>query len=223
MEEQTLADPPKLSEEEIRSYVDKAKGSELVTEAFETSPNLVSYHKFSVPVKGKEFREFYDFFLLKISEGCTLNKFFKEEYKGTMYTQTTLFRIMERNATLREQYNIARRTACERFIDEMIDISDNPASSREAVARDSLRVKTRQFFVSKLLPEFKEEKLDDSYASGLAKLLSKAIDKVKLESNPYKDIILNADYEELDANTIEEKEEFEEILTSRVENGDKQE
>ncbi len=101
-------------------------------------------------------------------------------------------------AEFREMYYYARRVAAEIHIDEILEIADNkhddwkPRYNRdgelidyvpdnEAIQRSRVRIDTRKWYASKMVPKMYGDKLDvDLNATGdLAELLKQAVNKDK--------------------------------------------
>lgn len=82
--------------------------------------------------------------------------------------KTTVFRWLASNETFRDQYAKAREAQAEAMADEMLDIADNGSNdwmkknfgeetrwveNAEAIRRSALRIDTRKWIASRLLPK----------------------------------------------------------------------
>lgn len=99
---------------------------------------------------------------------------------------TTLLTWITKDQSLREQYARARELQADALADEILDISDEAASSSEAVQRNKLRVDTRKWSAARLRPQVWGEKVsmdhkhtftdetDDELRARIARLMEKA-------------------------------------------------
>jgi len=107
----------------------------------------------------------FDEICLKLGEGISLRRICEED---GMPKTDTFMRWAQSNDLLWGQYTKARETAADRIFDELMDISDdgtndwmiredpkNPgyAHNGESVARSRLRIDTRKWYLSKLMPK----------------------------------------------------------------------
>lgn len=95
--------------------------------------------------------------------------------------------------SFRDNYALAREIQYQRMADEIMDIADDGLNdyvlanseegdlcrvNPEAIGRSRLRVDTRKWFMSKVLPKFKDKPEDKPVGDDLASALNKLIDKL---------------------------------------------
>ncbi len=92
----------------------------------------------------------------RIAEGESVRSIVKDE---KMPSSSTIFRwlLNEEYKKFWEQYEKARNIQAELMFEELIEIADN---EEKEVMRDRLRVDTRKWYLSKVLPKKFGEKLD---------------------------------------------------------------
>ena len=76
---------------------------------------------------------------------------------------TTFITRVEKSERLAEQYARAKEQGIERFADEIAEIADNESQdifNPSKVARDRLRIDSRKWLLSKLIPKKYGDKLD---------------------------------------------------------------
>ena len=113
-------------------------------------------------------------------EGFSLRQICQRE---GMPSQSMIYRWLEREdmKAFREQYTLARREQLERMVEEILEISDDGSNDyytketksgevikvldRENINRSRLKVKTRKWLLSKLLPKKYGTRLDLSSGS----------------------------------------------------------
>lgn len=93
----------------------------------------------------------------RIADGESVRSIVKEE---EMPSSATIFNWLldEDKKEFLEQYETARNIQAETMFEELLEIADN--SKQENVMRDRLRVDTRKWYLSKVLPKKFGEKLD---------------------------------------------------------------
>lgn len=130
----------------------------------------------------------------ELAKGRSLNAICKAD---DMPDDSTVYRwiLATHNTDLnqfRDKYALAREIQYQRMADEIVDIADDGTNdyvianseegelcrvNPEAVGRSRLRVDTRKWFMSKVLPKFKD-KTEDAPKSDMADVISKLIDKL---------------------------------------------
>lgn len=106
----------------------------------------------------------------RIASGESLRRICKDE---GMPDKATVFRWLLNKVsdfdTFRDQYALSRQMQAECLADEIMDIADDGSNdyleddesfvkfNAEAVARSRLRVDTRKWYLSKVLPKFKDK------------------------------------------------------------------
>lgn len=131
----------------------------------------------------------------KLAEGVSLNRICKAEdmpHRATVHRW--LLSDNPQHDSFRDKYALARQMGYECMADDILDIADdgsndwmeseNPENpgfriNGEALGRSRLRVDTRKWFMSKVLPKFKDK--DDQQKSGaedLAAALSDLLDRL---------------------------------------------
>lgn len=130
----------------------------------------------------------------ELAKGRSLNSICKAE---DMPDDSTVYRwiLATHNTDLdqfRDKYALAREIQYQRMADEIVDIADDGTNdyvianseegelcrvNPEAIGRSRLRVDTRKWFMSKVLPKFKD-KPEETPKGDMADLLSKLIDKL---------------------------------------------
>lgn len=110
----------------------------------------------------------------RLSDGESLRTICMDE---EFPNRSTVFRWLGVNEGFRDQYAHARNLQAEKLADEMFDIADDgtndwmersnsegeplpPTLNSEAVQRSKLRVDTRKWYLSKVLPKKYGDKLD---------------------------------------------------------------
>ena len=111
----------------------------------------------------------------RISEGESVRTIVKDE---KMPSSSTIFRWLldEEKKQFREQYERARNIQAELMFEELLDIADDGSNdwvlregkdeeewwqlNQEAISRSRLRVDTRKWYLSKVLPKKFGEKMD---------------------------------------------------------------
>lgn len=103
----------------------------------------------------------------QIAEGKSLRSILDDDDK--LPSRRTFFEWLEGVPALATQYTRAREAGYQNLADEIIDISDQNYTknehgvkerlSNEAIARNRLRVETRKWMLSKMLPKVYGEKL----------------------------------------------------------------
>lgn len=129
-----------------------------------------------------------------LAQGKSLNSICKA---SDMPDDSTVYRwlLATHNTDLdgfRDNYAQAREIQYQRMADEILDIADDGRNdyvldnseegdlcrvNPEAIGRSRLRVDTRKWFMSKVLPKFKD-KQEDAPKSDMADVISKLIDKL---------------------------------------------
>lgn len=130
----------------------------------------------------------------QLAKGKSLNSICKSE---AMPDDSTVYRwlLATHNKDLdqfRDNYALAREIQYQRMADEIIDIADDGLNdyvlanseegdicriNPEAIGRSRLRVDTRKWFMSKVLPKFKD-KPEETQKSDLEDIISKLIDRL---------------------------------------------
>lgn len=130
----------------------------------------------------------------ELAKGRSLNAICKVE---GMPDDSTVYRwiLATHNTDLdqfRDKYALAREIQYQRMADEIVDIADDGTNdyvianseegelcrvNPEAIGRSRLRVDARKWFMSKVLPKFKD-KPEDAPKSDMADVISKLIDKL---------------------------------------------
>lgn len=87
----------------------------------------------------------------KIADGQSLRNICKDEKMPTRRT-IYLWLLDERKKIFLHQYNIANDIRAENMFDSLIEIADLP-DKKESFNRSRLRVDTRKWYLSKLLPK----------------------------------------------------------------------
>lgn len=95
-----------------------------------------------------------------IVEGQSLTKLCERD--KSLPNWTTIFKWRRVNEEFDHAYAQAREMRAELWADEIIDIADEPAKDMAAVTRARLRVDTRKWLLSKLLPKIYGDKLEVS-------------------------------------------------------------
>ena len=92
----------------------------------------------------------------RIAEGESIRSIVKDK---EMPSSSMIFRWLldENKKSFRDQYEIARNIQAETMFEELIEIADR---QEQDVMRDRLRVDTRKWYLSKVLPKKFGEKLD---------------------------------------------------------------
>lgn len=112
----------------------------------------------------------------RLCKGESLRAICGVERDDFMPGQTTVFRWLAENDIFAKQYAYAREAQAEAFVDEMVAIADSPNATvdpdtKEPVirdpARDRLRVDTRKWVASKMLPKKYGDKIDVTHAGGI--------------------------------------------------------
>jgi len=88
--------------------------------------------------------------------------------------KTTIFTWLKNNSTFSDQYARAKKCQIETFVDEIIDIADdssqdqvmneqgNTVCNSEFIARSRLRIDTRKWLASKLVPRVYGKTMDET-------------------------------------------------------------
>lgn len=127
----------------------------------------------------------------RIASGESMRRICKDESMPVMST-VMLWLIDGKHPLLSEQYAKARQIQAETLADEIFDIADDGSNdftafsnadgeaaykiNGEAVARSRLRVDTRKWYLSKVLPRFADKKEESSGAEQLADALNRLIE-----------------------------------------------
>lgn len=86
----------------------------------------------------------------RLSEGDSLRTICGEEWSPG---KSTVFRWLAENKEFRDQYARAREQQAELYAAELVDIADENPKDAAGVQRNRLRVDTRKWVASKLLPK----------------------------------------------------------------------
>lgn len=97
----------------------------------------------------------------RLAKGESLRSICSGERDDFIPGQTTVYRWLEENEEFRKQYAHARERQADHFVEEIIDIADQPnvrtSADGEVVAsdpqRDRLRVDARKWVAAKLAPK----------------------------------------------------------------------
>lgn len=126
----------------------------------------------------------------RIASGESMRSICKDDDMPVMST-VMLWLIDGKHTLLSEQYAKARQIQAETLADEIFDIADDGSNdwmkinrgdeegyrvNGEAVARSRLRVDTRKWYLSKVLPRFADKKEESSGAEQLADALNRLIE-----------------------------------------------
>lgn len=126
----------------------------------------------------------------RIASGESMRRICKDDDMPVMST-VMLWLIDGKHSLLSEQYAKARQIQAETLADEIFDIADDGSNdwmkinrgdeegyrvNGEAVARSRLRVDTRKWYLSKVLPRFADKKEESSGAEQLADALNRLIE-----------------------------------------------
>ena len=126
----------------------------------------------------------------RIASGESMRSICKDDDMPVMST-VMLWLIDGKHPSLSEQYAKARQIQAETLADEIFDIADDGSNdwmkinrgdeegyrvNGEAVARSRLRVDTRKWYLSKVLPRFADKKEESSGAEQLADALNRLIE-----------------------------------------------
>lgn len=131
----------------------------------------------------------------RLAEGESLNAICRSEHMPHKVTvMRWLLSEQEIYDNFRNQYALAREIQYQCMADDIIDIADNASNdwmeredpnnpgfdyNGEAVARSRLRVDTRKWFMSKVLPKFADkQKKPQADSDKLIEVLSDLIDKL---------------------------------------------
>lgn len=107
----------------------------------------------------------------RMAEGQSLRAILRDE---GMPSWMTVWRWSEDNEAFRAQYARARQAQAHRWVDEIVEISDDdsrdwterdgvPVVNGEAIQRSRLRVDTRKWFASKVLPKIYGDKIEHQH------------------------------------------------------------
>lgn len=110
----------------------------------------------------------------RLAKGESLRSITSANRDDFMPGQTTVYRWLDENEAFRKQYARARELQADHFVEEIIEIADQPNvrtnAEGEVVAsdpqRDRLRVDVRKWVASKLAPKKYGDKLDLSSSDG---------------------------------------------------------
>lgn len=127
----------------------------------------------------------------RIASGESIRRICKEDEMPVMST-VMLWLVDGNHSFFSEQYAKARQIQAETLADELFDIADDGSNdyssftnsdgeaayklNGEAVARSRLRVDTRKWYLSKVLPRFADKKEESSGAEQLADALNRLIE-----------------------------------------------
>lgn len=110
-------------------------------------------------IRPSEFNpEIADIICSAIVNGQALTKLCQEDKR--LPNWTTIFKWRRSNPDFDHAYAQAREMRAELWADEIIEIADEPAKDMAAVTRARLRVDTRKWLLSKLLPKVYGDKLE---------------------------------------------------------------
>lgn len=104
----------------------------------------------------------------RLAKGQSLRKICGPERDDFIPGATTVFGWLDSIPAFAQQYARARELQAEHYADEMVEIADSPNATVGATgepeirdpARDRLRVDTRKWIASKLLPKKYGDKID---------------------------------------------------------------
>ena len=107
-----------------------------------------------------------------LAEGLSLRK----SAKAIGVSAATVLNWVDANAAFNEQYTCARARGYQLLADEILEIADSSKRDldeegkpdSEAVARDRLRVDSRKWMLSKMLPKVYGDKLDLNHSGRIA-------------------------------------------------------
>lgn len=111
---------------------------------------------------------------LRITQGESLRKICESNKKFPAVSTICLWNLQDRNG-FAEQYTRARQAQAELLADELFTITDDESRdvsgelempNSVAVQRDRLRVDTRKWYLSKVLPKIYGEKLEHTGRDG---------------------------------------------------------
>lgn len=138
-------------------------------------------------------KEIGDLICERLAEGKSLLSICKKE---EMPHKTTVYRWLLSDNDLHDEfrtnYALAREIQYQSMADELMDIADDGTNdyvvsnseegdlcrvNPEAIGRSRLRVDTRKWFMSKVLPKFKD-KPEESASTDMASVLQSLIDKL---------------------------------------------
>lgn len=120
----------------------------------------------------------------RLAEGETLRAICREDEMPTISTVMAWVLDLEKHKEFSEQYTRAREAQAENMFDEILEISDDSSDdhmmievgkkdliveNKEFVQRSRLRVDTRKWYLSKVLPKKFGEKLDLTSAGKVIK------------------------------------------------------
>ena len=114
---------------------------------------------------------------IRLSEGQSLRQICKNQ---SMPPEGTVYRWLFKNDEFRERYEVARQTGLQMWADEMVEIADNASNdwmeredsdnpgftlNGEHIQRSRLRIDTRKWLLSKLVPKKFGDKVDQNHGS----------------------------------------------------------
>ena len=93
----------------------------------------------------------------------------------------TVLRWVSENADFREQYVRAREIQAETLADDIISIADGPKEADDSIktARDRLRVDSRKWVASKLLPKKYGDKVQTEHSGSIALTHEAALENLR--------------------------------------------
>lgn len=115
----------------------------------------------------REYRlEIGDLFFSRLAAGESLNKICQDP---DMPALVTFFRWLDEIDGFRYKYDKAREQQAERWANEIVEIADN---STEEVNRSRLKVDTRKWIVSKLIPKKYSDKMSVDHGGSVKIVIS---------------------------------------------------
>jgi hypothetical protein len=77
------------------------------------------------------------------------------------------YRYMAKHPEYRPEYTLAKEVGSDALMDQTLDIADSPDTEPGSIARDALRIKTRQVAVKSWAPQVYGDKLSQSISGKL--------------------------------------------------------
>lgn len=113
----------------------------------------------------------------RLACGESLRSICRDEDAPHLPSIGTVIRWVTTNEEFREQYEEARKVQAETLADELVTIADGGGEDDSVkTARDRLRVDTRKWVASKILPKKYGEKLDLNHSGKVAVSHEAALD-----------------------------------------------